>query len=124
MTRLILLALSPKTTTTVIAALQLILVASVVVGAHAAGLDDFSNNLATDLGPLLALFGDNMTKQYLSESLFWADYVIFATAPFSGFGTTSAGASIDVVDKRGMADLGEALRTDTMEDYGDVFVTP
>ena len=23
-----------------------------------------------------------------------------------------------------MADLGEALRTDTMDDYGDVFVTP
>jgi polyisoprenyl-teichoic acid--peptidoglycan teichoic acid transferase len=53
-----------------------------------------------------------------------ADDVIFATAPFSGFGTTSAGASIDVVDKRGMADLGEALRTDTMDEYNDVFVTP
>ena len=25
---------------------------------------------------------------------------------------------------KGMADLGEALRTDTMDDYGDVFVTP
>jgi LCP family protein required for cell wall assembly len=50
--------------------------------------------------------------------------VVFATAPFSGFGTTSAGASIDVVDKKGMADLGEALRTDTMDEYNDVFVTP
>jgi len=53
-----------------------------------------------------------------------SDDVIFATAPFSGFGTTSAGASIDVVDKKGMADLGEALRTDTMDEYNDVFVTP
>ena len=25
---------------------------------------------------------------------------------------------------KGMADLGEALRTDTMDDYVDVFVTP
>ncbi|MFL6152661.1 MAG: LCP family protein [Ornithinibacter sp.] len=50
--------------------------------------------------------------------------VVFSTAPFSGFGTTAGGASIDVVDKQGMADLGDALRTDTMSDYGDVFVTP
>ena len=50
--------------------------------------------------------------------------VVFATAPFTGFGTSPGGASIDLVDKRGMADLGEALRTDTMDDYGDVFVTP
>ena len=41
-----------------------------------------------------------------------------ASAPRPG------GASIDIVDKKGMADLGEALRTDTMDDYGDVFVTP
>ncbi len=50
--------------------------------------------------------------------------VVFATAPFSGFGTSPAGASIDVVDKAGMQELGEALRTDTMDDYLDVFVTP
>jgi polyisoprenyl-teichoic acid--peptidoglycan teichoic acid transferase len=50
--------------------------------------------------------------------------VVFATAPFSGFGTSPGGASIDIVDERGMADLGEALRTDTMDEYGDVFVAP
>ncbi len=50
--------------------------------------------------------------------------VVFSTAPFTGFGTSPGGASIDIVDKKGMADLGEALRTDTMDDYGDVFVTP
>ena len=50
--------------------------------------------------------------------------VVFATAPFSGFGTTSGGASIDIVDKAAMAELGEALRTDTMDEYLDVFVTP
>jgi len=50
--------------------------------------------------------------------------VVFATAPFTGFGTSPNGASIDIVDKKGMADLGEALRTDKMDDYGDVFVAP
>jgi LCP family protein required for cell wall assembly len=50
--------------------------------------------------------------------------VVFATAPFTGFGTAPNGGSIDVVDNKGMADLGEAIRTDTMDDYGDVFVAP
>ncbi|GAA4411154.1 hypothetical protein GCM10023168_31650 [Fodinibacter luteus] len=50
--------------------------------------------------------------------------VVFATAPFSGFGTSPGGASIDVVDEEKMAELGEALRTDTMDEYLDVFVTP
>ena len=50
--------------------------------------------------------------------------VVFATAPFSGFGTTAGGASIDIVDEAAMAELGEALRTDTMDTYLDVFVTP
>ena len=50
--------------------------------------------------------------------------VVFATAPFTGFGTTSGGASIDIVDKKGMAELGTAIRTDTMDEYTDVFVTP
>lgn len=44
-------------------------------------LSDFSNNLATDIGPLFALFGESMTKQYLSESTSFLDYFIFAMAP-------------------------------------------
>ncbi|KAK0732028.1 hypothetical protein B0H67DRAFT_679539 [Lasiosphaeris hirsuta] len=44
-------------------------------------LSDFSNNLATDIGPLLVLFGESMTKQYLSESTSFLDYFIFAMAP-------------------------------------------
>ncbi|KAH6877225.1 putative ankyrin repeat protein [Thelonectria olida] len=43
--------------------------------------DDFSNNLATDLAPLVALFGESPTKQYLSECLTIEDKIIFATAP-------------------------------------------
>ncbi|KAL6810058.1 ankyrin repeat-containing domain protein [Trichoderma sp. SZMC 28015] len=50
-------------------------------GVHADGWDDFSNNLATDLAPFLSLFGEQITKQYLSESIATIDYFIFAMAP-------------------------------------------
>ncbi|KAL4908578.1 hypothetical protein BDW74DRAFT_175262 [Aspergillus multicolor] len=43
--------------------------------------DDFSNNLATDLAPFVSLFGENPTKQHLSECLTPVDAVIFAIAP-------------------------------------------
>lgn len=43
--------------------------------------DDFANNLATDLGPLISLFGEAPTKQYLSETTMPEDVVIFAMAP-------------------------------------------
>ncbi|KAK1236946.1 hypothetical protein MKX08_007894 [Trichoderma sp. CBMAI-0020] len=43
--------------------------------------DDFSNNLATDLAPLIALFGESVTKQYLSECLTVEDIAIFSVAP-------------------------------------------
>lgn len=46
-----------------------------------AGWDDFANNLATDLAPFLSLFGEQITKQYLSESTTPLDYFIFAMAP-------------------------------------------
>lgn len=48
---------------------------------YADGWDDFSNNLATDLAPFLALFGEQTTKQYLSESITVLDYYIFSIAP-------------------------------------------
>jgi LCP family protein required for cell wall assembly len=41
----------------------------------------------------------------------------FITAPFTGFGTSPEGASIDIVDKVKMDELGEALRTDAMNSY-------
>ncbi|EZG10555.1 hypothetical protein H106_00608 [Trichophyton rubrum CBS 735.88] len=43
--------------------------------------DEFSNNLATDLAPLIALFGEAPTKQYLSECLTKTDIFIFSMAP-------------------------------------------
>ncbi|KAH8724025.1 hypothetical protein GQ44DRAFT_619201, partial [Phaeosphaeriaceae sp. PMI808] len=52
-----------------------------VSGVRADTWDDFANNLATDLAPLLALFGEQVTKQYLSESVTRIDNFIFAMAP-------------------------------------------
>ncbi|KAI0383605.1 hypothetical protein F5Y04DRAFT_287299 [Hypomontagnella monticulosa] len=58
---------------------------------QASDLDGFSNNLATDIGPLIALFGDGITKQYLSESTTFLDYIIFSLAPI-GIATTIVSA--------------------------------
>jgi hypothetical protein len=41
----------------------------------------------------------------------------FITAPFTGFGTSPQGASIDIVDEVKMADLGEAIRDDALNSY-------
>lgn len=43
--------------------------------------NDFSNNIFTDLAPLLTLFGDQMTKQFLSMSMGWADNALIAVCP-------------------------------------------
>jgi hypothetical protein len=48
---------------------------------RADGWDDFSNNLATALAPILSLFVEQITKQHLSESIYPIDYYIFALAP-------------------------------------------
>lgn len=58
---------------------------SLAVPAHAlAGpqdWDDFANNFATDLAPILVLFGEQASKQFLSESTSIWDSVIFGIAP-------------------------------------------
>ena len=74
----------PLTTFTVVimGALLFCFAALVIPAVHARdGWDDFSNNLATDLAPFLSLFGEQITKQYLSESISLLDYLIFALAP-------------------------------------------
>ncbi|KAK0732116.1 hypothetical protein B0H67DRAFT_549738 [Lasiosphaeris hirsuta] len=53
--------------------------------------DDFSNNLFTDLAPLLALFGERVTMQFMSQSMGWADNIILAMAPL-GIITAVVGA--------------------------------
>lgn len=45
------------------------------------GIDDITNNLATDLAPLITLFGEQATKQFLSESTSFMDGIIFSIAP-------------------------------------------
>lgn len=45
------------------------------------GWDNFANNLGSDLAPFLALFGEQVTTQYMSESLSWIDNILLALAP-------------------------------------------
>ncbi|KAF3310091.1 hypothetical protein TWF173_010101 [Orbilia oligospora] len=47
----------------------------------ASGWDDFANNFATDIAPIVVLFGEQVTKQFLSESTSILDHIIFAVAP-------------------------------------------
>ncbi|KAF2429237.1 hypothetical protein EJ08DRAFT_718487, partial [Tothia fuscella] len=43
--------------------------------------DEFNNNLFSDLDPLLTLFGEQATKQFLSMSVGWKDNILLATGP-------------------------------------------
>ena len=40
--------------------------------------NDFSNNLFSDLSPILALFGEQVAKQFMAGSLGWSDNILFA----------------------------------------------
>ncbi|KAI5806043.1 hypothetical protein EDC01DRAFT_609075, partial [Geopyxis carbonaria] len=53
--------------------------------------DTSTSNLFSDLAPLLALFGEQFAKQYMSQSIHWLDNVIFALAPL-GIITAVVGA--------------------------------
>ena len=43
--------------------------------------NDFVNNLFTDLTPLLALFGEQVTKQFLSTSIGFTDSLLLSILP-------------------------------------------
>ena len=43
--------------------------------------DEFSNNLFSDLAPLLTLFGEQVAKQFMSMSMGWADDVLLSMGP-------------------------------------------
>ncbi|KAK4171560.1 hypothetical protein QBC36DRAFT_391045 [Triangularia setosa] len=49
--------------------------------AAASNAEDFTNNMISDLGPLLSLFGERVTNQFMTGSMGWADNVILAMAP-------------------------------------------
>ncbi|KAL7932478.1 hypothetical protein V8C35DRAFT_328441 [Trichoderma chlorosporum] len=68
-----------------------LLICTIAIGSvKADGLSDFSNNLASDLGPLLSLVGDPIIRQYLSESTSFIDYFILAMAPIGIIGIITA----------------------------------
>lgn len=43
--------------------------------------ENFANNVFSDFAPLLTLFGDEATKQFLSTSMSWADNILLGIAP-------------------------------------------
>lgn len=51
----------------------------------------FTFNLISDLGPLLSLFGEQFTTQFMSESFGWSDHILFSVAPL-GIITAIAGS--------------------------------
>lgn len=53
--------------------------------------DEYANNLFSDLAPLIALFGEQFARQFMSESMSWLDNIIFAMAPL-GIITAIVGA--------------------------------
>lgn len=64
---------------------RLAVILSLAVPALALGTPEqwaaFTNNFATDLAPLVVLFGEQATKQFLSESTGILDSIIFGVAP-------------------------------------------
>ncbi|KAH7305431.1 hypothetical protein B0I35DRAFT_492769 [Stachybotrys elegans] len=42
---------------------------------------EFAFNIFSDVAPIIALFGEQFARQYMSESLTWLDHVIFAMVP-------------------------------------------
>ena len=83
-------------------------------------VDAGTSNLTVDNGFSVA---DMRSEAFSMRNLRGKD-IAFVTAPFSGFGTSPGGASIDVVDEAGMKALGEALQNDAMSTYKDKTNTP
>jgi LCP family protein required for cell wall assembly len=67
---------------------------------------------------------DDLRSQALSLRDLRSSDIIFRTAPLNGFGTSPQGASIDVVDRAGLARLSAALRSDTMSSISAGKQTP
>jgi len=53
--------------------------------------EDFLSGFISDLGPLISLFGEQVARQFMSESLYWYDHLIFALCPL-GIITAVVGA--------------------------------
>lgn len=48
---------------------------------NATDWSDFINVIGTAAGPLITLFGEQATKQFVSMSRGWADNILLATGP-------------------------------------------
>jgi LCP family protein required for cell wall assembly len=83
-------------------------------------VDAATSNLTVDNGFTVA---DLRSEAFAMRNLRGKD-IAFVTAPFTGFGTSPSGASIDLVDVDGMKTLGKALRGDAMSTYQDVTHEP
>ena len=55
-----------------------VLVALLLITSALPDGNDFSNNLFSDLGPILALFGEQVANQFMTGSLGWSDNILFA----------------------------------------------
>ncbi len=80
-------------------------------------LKDFLEAATTNLTVDQKLDVGTMRSEALAMRDLRGGDIRFITAPFTGFGTSPAGASIDIVDEVKMADLGEAIRNDELNAY-------
>ncbi|KAI5777047.1 hypothetical protein EDC01DRAFT_624570, partial [Geopyxis carbonaria] len=89
---------------------EIILLCILIPNSKADTGDEFSNNLFSDLAPLLALFGEQVTKQFLSQSLNWVEHIIFACGPL-GIITAVVSAIRVGGSKQFKAGIGRARET-------------
>jgi LCP family protein required for cell wall assembly len=79
-----------------------------------------TSNLTVDEGFTVS----QMRKEAIGMRSLRGKDITFITAPFTGYGTSPQGASIDLLDEQGMRELGEALQNDAMSTYADRTSTP
>ncbi|KAK2807284.1 hypothetical protein FQN50_005437 [Emmonsiellopsis sp. PD_5] len=72
--------------------------------------EDLGLNLFTDFTPLLALFGEQFARQFMSQSLSWLDHIVFAMVPL-GIVTAVIGAIRVCGPKWARAVIGRARET-------------
>lgn len=80
-------------------------------------------------GLRILVVDEGMTTGFMRDQAFAlrgirSEDVVFITAPFTGYGWSADGQSIDVVDQPGMEALGTAIRQDRLADYGRASIIP
>ncbi|CAI4217695.1 unnamed protein product [Parascedosporium putredinis] len=77
---------------------------------------DFADNFASDLAPIIALFGEQVTKQFLSESTSFLDNIIFGVAPLGIL--TAVVSVIRVYGSASLSRSSEGLRSLMLSFFG------